>query len=348
MARAGRGRRWGQAQAGTVAWAPPGRWVPSHEREVEKWGGSCLHLVLPGCKDSLGHLHAGVGASGGTGSSPQSQEGSAGCAGFLRTWGRSAEWGAASLHPGPTLPARFGDAALLPDAHRRGSTPCADAARGSRLRAPPCTAPLPRTFVSDQVVSQHDEKTEQEEDNDGHHPADHRVVGAGGRGHWAGVCPDGKGRENREKETLRALLRDRGCCSSHAPERCRQAPRGAQSCSAQCLQLGPTADESCQGGSKKRAGSRGSKEGEAMAISAGSCAEGTEKPRRLRWGSCPGEKAAEKSCDGQSHPRARLPATCPGEQHQQHALCSLRCLWAQPRPHCPILYRGVFCLKRGG
>lgn len=150
---------------------------------MEKWGRSCLHLVLPSSKDSLGHLHAGVGASTGMASSPQTQEGSIGCTGFLWTRGRSAGWGAASLHPCPTLPTRFGDVALLPETHRGVSTPCtacSDVAQGSWLRALPCAAPPPRTFVSDQVVSQHDEKTEQEEDNDGNHPADHRMVRAGG------------------------------------------------------------------------------------------------------------------------------------------------------------------------
>lgn len=88
----------------------------------------------------------------------------------------------------------------------------------------PCSPPG-RTFVPDQVMSQHDEEAEQQEDNDSHHPADHRVVGAGGRGHRAGVCP-GRGREKREgAETLQE---GKGCCCS---------PPGAPSCAGSSILL---------------------------------------------------------------------------------------------------------------
>lgn len=152
------------------------------------------------------------------GAAPEPRRAPVAALGFLRTRGRSAGWGAASLHPCPTLPAGFGDAAPLPGTHRGGSTPCAagsaTAPGVSAPRPPPHAAPPSRTFVSDQVVSQDDEKTEEEEDDDGNHPADHRVVRAGGRGHGAGICPDGKGREKREE-----TLQTRPCCAAEAAAR---------------------------------------------------------------------------------------------------------------------------------
>lgn len=46
---------------------------------------------------------------------------------------------------------------------------------------------MPLTFVSDQVVTEEDEQDEQQEDDESHDPSNDGVVGAGGRGHWAGV-----------------------------------------------------------------------------------------------------------------------------------------------------------------
>lgn len=42
--------------------------------------------------------------------------------------------------------------------------------------------------MPDQVVAQEDEQDQQQEDDERHDPADDGVVGAGGRGHGAGVC----------------------------------------------------------------------------------------------------------------------------------------------------------------
>lgn len=56
-------------------------------------------------------------------------------------------------------------------------------------RAPGSLWPL--TFVPDQVVAEEDEQDEQQEDDERHDPADDGVVGAGGRGHRAGVCREG-------------------------------------------------------------------------------------------------------------------------------------------------------------
>lgn len=108
----------------------------------------------------------------------------------------------------------FGHGAARRDGGAASLHPCP--ALGTEPGSPrPRRAPRARTFVPDQVVTQDDEEAEQEEDDNGHHPTDHRVVRAGGRGHRAGVCPDGKGRENREEETLWTLPRGRGCCSTH-------------------------------------------------------------------------------------------------------------------------------------
>lgn len=52
-------------------------------------------------------------------------------------------------------------------------------------------SPRPLTFVPDQVVAEEDEQDEQQEDDERHDPADDGVVGAGGRGHRAGVCREG-------------------------------------------------------------------------------------------------------------------------------------------------------------
>lgn len=144
----------------------PGQWVRSRDGER---GGSC---------HSLGHSwHSHAGQD------PRTQGGSAGSS---QDSGRAAGPGAASLHP--LLPLHCVDTAPGPP---RGS-PC-----------PPCSPPG-RTFVPDQVMSQHDEQAEQQEDDDSHHAADHRVVRAGGRGHRAGVCP-GRGGEKREgAETLQS------------------------------------------------------------------------------------------------------------------------------------------------
>lgn len=46
---------------------------------------------------------------------------------------------------------------------------------------------MPLTFVSDQVVTEEHEQDEQQEDDESHDPSNDGVVGAGGRGHRAGV-----------------------------------------------------------------------------------------------------------------------------------------------------------------
>lgn len=111
----------------------------------ERWrnGVGCLCPVLPSSKDSLGHLHATVGASTDVGSNPQTPEGSLGCTGFLQTWGRAAgRGGLPPFTPGPTLPARFGATALLPETHRGGGAPCAAGSDTTRGVLAPCPHPV--------------------------------------------------------------------------------------------------------------------------------------------------------------------------------------------------------------